>query len=137
MANPQNYRAYGLLLRKGKVLVSAEWIGSVYAWKFPGGGVEHGESAEEALVREFQEEATMGIAVGAELYDPGTRISPWTRKPYTPIYFLVSCDGEPEVPAHEPVELTFMNPEDVFASERVAGPEKIALRRALGLAGRD
>lgn len=135
MANPQNYRAYGVLLRAGRVMIAAEWIGRVFAWKFPGGGVELHESAEQALVREFAEETGLAIRVLAELHDPGTKISPWTRGPYTPVYFLVDGAGEPVVPAHETVEIDFKEPDEVLASELVAAPEKIALRRALQRAG--
>jgi 8-oxo-dGTP pyrophosphatase MutT (NUDIX family) len=134
MANPQNYRAYGLLLRRGRVLIAAEWVGRVFAWKYPGGGVEPGETAEEAVVREFVEETSLAVRVVAELDDPGTKISPWTGTPYTPVYFLVEGEGEPAVPAHEKVEVAFRDPVDVLASDLVAGPEKIALRKALGLA---
>jgi ADP-ribose pyrophosphatase YjhB (NUDIX family) len=133
MAHPQNYRAYGVLLRGGKVLIAAEWIGSVFAWKFPGGGVWPEESAEDAVRRELVEEASLEVAIIRELHDPGTRVSPWTRAPYTPIYFLIAADGEPLVPDGETVELSFMDPQQVLASELVAGPEKIALRKALGI----
>ncbi len=44
--HPENYRAYGVLMRDGRVMISAEYIGEVFAWKFPGGGVEAGETAE-------------------------------------------------------------------------------------------
>lgn len=131
MRHPQNYRVYGILVRGGKVLVAAEHVGQVFAWKFPGGGVEAGESARQALCREFLEEAGMNIRVVAELHDPGTRISPWTRLPYTPVYFLVESADEPVVPDHEEVEMTFMDPGDVLASDLVAAPEKSALRAAL------
>ncbi len=131
MANPQNYRAYGVLLRAGRVLVAAEWVGAVFAWKFPGGGVEDGETAQEAVIREFDEETGLAIRIIAELHDPGTRISPWTARPYTPIYFLVEADGEPRVPDHEHVEVDFKDPVQVLASALVADPEKDALRQAL------
>ncbi|MDR1024281.1 MAG: NUDIX domain-containing protein [Treponema sp.] len=36
-------------------------------WEFPGGKVEAGEGAEEALVREFQEEFSLSIEAGEEL----------------------------------------------------------------------
>ena len=131
MAHPQNYRAYGVLLRGGKVLISAEWIGSVFAWKFPGGGVWPEESAEEAVHRELMEEASLDVTIVRELHDPGTKVSPWTCAPYTPIYFLIAAEGEPVVPDGEKVELSFMDPEQVLASGLVADPEKVALRRAL------
>lgn len=136
MANPQNYRSYGVLLRSGRVLIAAEWVGPVFAWKFPGGGVELHESAEEALVREFDEETGLAIRVLDELHDPGTKISPWTARPYTPIYFLVEAEGEPVVPEHELVEIGFKDPLEVLGSELVAAPEKIALRLALDLSSR-
>lgn len=134
MANPQNYRAYGVLLRGGRVMIAAEWVGSVFAWKYPGGGVEPHETAEQAVVREFEEETGLAVRVVAELLDPGTRISPWTLRPYTPIYFLVEGEGEPLVPEHETVEIDFKDPADVLTSGLVAAPEKLALGLALRVA---
>ncbi|MDR0641655.1 MAG: NUDIX domain-containing protein [Treponema sp.] len=36
-------------------------------WEFPGGKAEEGEGAEDALIREFQEEFSLPIRVGEEL----------------------------------------------------------------------
>jgi 8-oxo-dGTP pyrophosphatase MutT (NUDIX family) len=135
MTHPQNFRAYGVLLRAGKVMIAAEYIAKTFAWKFPGGGVEPHETAEEALVREFVEETGLAVDVLEELHDPGTRISPLTRGPYTPIYYLVAGEGEPVVPAHENVEIMFMDPTQVLVSDLCPSAEKVALRRALEIAG--
>lgn len=133
MNNPQNYRAYGVLLCKHKVLIAAEHVANIFVWKYPGGGVGDAEAAEEAVLREFREEAAMEVRVIAELHDPGTLISPWTRAPYTPVYYLVDSDDEPQVPPGEEIEMKFMDPAAVLASDLVALPEKIALRAALTL----
>ena len=130
--HPENLRVYGILLRNGRVLIAAEYIAEVFCWKFPGGGVNDTESAEEALRREYREETGLEIAIGALLHAPGTLFSPWSRVNYTPMYWRITADGEPVVPDHEPVEIGFKDSEHVIASDIVAGPEKVSLRKALG-----
>jgi 8-oxo-dGTP pyrophosphatase MutT (NUDIX family) len=54
---------YGVVIEKGKVLLSKQWDG----YDFPGGGVEIGETVEEALVREYWEETGVKVKVGKVL----------------------------------------------------------------------
>ncbi len=129
--HPENFRAYGVLLRDSRVLISAEYVADVFCWKYPGGGVHADESAEQALAREYREETGLIVSIGALLHEPGTLFSPWSKRNYTPIYFAVSAEGEPAVPAHEPIEISFRDPAEVLASGLMAEPEKIALRKAL------
>lgn len=58
--------AVGVLLRgDGAFLLTSRPVGKVYAgyWEFPGGKLEAGETVEQALRRELQEE--IGITIGA------------------------------------------------------------------------
>ncbi|HVZ43290.1 MAG TPA: NUDIX domain-containing protein [Ramlibacter sp.] len=58
--------AVGVLIRPdGRFLLTSRPPGKVYEgyWEFPGGKVERGETVEEALRRELQEE--IGITIGA------------------------------------------------------------------------
>ena len=127
---PENLRVYGVLLRDSRVLVAAERVAGRDIFKFPGGAVEDGETPEAALIREFQEEGGLDVELERLLHVPGTLFSPWTRGEYTPIYYQVRGDGDPETPTHEPLELLFMDPEEAIRSGRMADPEILALRRA-------
>ena len=72
MAPPSGFRlvvAAVIAGEAGRVLVSRRPQGSHLAglWEFPGGGVEPGETAEAALVRELAEELGVEIAVAAPI----------------------------------------------------------------------
>jgi 8-oxo-dGTP pyrophosphatase MutT (NUDIX family) len=51
---------YGVLIENGKILLFKQWDG----YDFPGGGVEIGETINEALEREFWEETGLKIKIG-------------------------------------------------------------------------
>ena len=55
---------YGLLVEDGKVLLSKQYDG----YDFAGGGVELGETMQEALIREFFEETGFEIEVGEPIH---------------------------------------------------------------------
>lgn len=135
MGGPENLRAYGLLRRGGRLLVAREDVGPVRARKFPGGGVEPGETPEEALVREFREETGLRCRPRRLLHAPGTLLSPWTGRSYTPLYYAVEAPGEPAAPPGERLALLFAAPADLLDADDVAGPEKVAVRR-LGIGRR-
>ena len=88
-----NTRAYGIIIFKKKILVCNEIINNYHATKFPGGGVEEGETTEEALQREIHEELNLKSKIKFLVHAPGTLLSPWNNKIYTPIYYLVEVNG--------------------------------------------
>lgn len=54
----------GILIQDGKAFVAKRGSAGSYCgfWEFPGGKVERGESDEEALVREFNEEFSIIVS---------------------------------------------------------------------------
>lgn len=54
-------RVYGLLIHKNRLLISSEVYEGKQILKFPGGGLEFGESVVECLQREFKEELGVGV----------------------------------------------------------------------------
>ena len=64
-----NVRVYGILINEQKqVLVSDEYIRSMYITKFCGGGLEQGEGTRDCLKREFMEEMNLEVEVTNHIY---------------------------------------------------------------------
>lgn len=66
----------GAILRDGRLLTARRRNGA-YAgmWEFPGGKIEPGESSQDALRRELQEELGVEVEVGEPLHQPDG--NPW------------------------------------------------------------
>jgi ADP-ribose pyrophosphatase YjhB (NUDIX family) len=111
--HPDYLGAFGFLETEEGVLVvsNRRVIDGVEAavWDLPGGGVEKGETLEEALVREMREETALDVAVremlfvaeGERLRD-GRRIGVW-RSFFFRIEQLggtIDLSGEPDIVDH-------------------------------------
>lgn len=60
-----------ILVENGKVLCAQRGEGKslAYLWEFPGGKIETGETPQEALIRELQEELLIEVEVQSEKFD--------------------------------------------------------------------
>lgn len=56
-----NLRVYALIIERDSILVSRELIDGKYLYKFPGGGLQHGEGLIEGLQRESMEEMNQNL----------------------------------------------------------------------------
>ena len=84
-------RAAGILVHGDQILlVRHEKNGKSY-FLLPGGGVEFGESVEEALIREFKEEVGLSISVGPMVMVHDS-IPPNHHRQVLNIYFMVSSE---------------------------------------------
>lgn len=87
----------GIIHRDGKILVGQRRAGDRHPlkWEFPGGKVEYGETPQEALVRELEEELRIDATVGCELaryehdYPSGSRV-------HLLFFHVADFRGEPE-----------------------------------------
>jgi 8-oxo-dGTP diphosphatase len=129
----------GIILRGGRILIGQRRKDGRHSlkWEFPGGKVEHGESPQQALVRELAEELRIDAKVGIELaryeheYATGSRVHL--------LFFVVDeFSGEPEALVFEQicwVDLTGLLSVDFLAGDldfvrRLAGGD---FARQLGL----
>ena len=104
-----------------------------YGLKYPGGGAEKDESPEDALKREINEELSLECTIKFLLHSPGTLLSPWNNKLYTPIYYYIETKGNILVPKNEKITIDFLSPKEILSKENIANPEKKALKNLLKL----
>lgn len=65
-----NERAGAVILKDGQVLLLRRYVtGRGEYWVFPGGGVEEGETVEQAMVREVKEEVGLDVTEYRPLFD--------------------------------------------------------------------
>ncbi|MDP5273650.1 NUDIX domain-containing protein [Chengkuizengella axinellae] len=108
-----NFAGGCVVNEKGEILLQKR--GDKKAWGFPGGALELGESAEEAAIREIEEETGLSVQVD-ELIGIYTKYNdeyPNGDKAQT-ILFFFKCSikgGELVVDQKETLELKFIRPE--------------------------
>lgn len=88
-----SYRVAGICVQNGKVLLQKPANDTAFA--FPGGHVTFGETNEQTLIREFQEEIGTEVSVG-ELKWVGEIFFPWGDKSCHQIclYYIVEIQSD-------------------------------------------
>ncbi len=102
MKNTIRIRAAGILTKEDQILlVRHEKHGRSY-WLLPGGGVDYGESVDQALVREFQEECGLDVKIGP-LVLVHDSIPPDKHRQVLNLYFTVEHQGGELKAGEDPV----------------------------------
>jgi 8-oxo-dGTP pyrophosphatase MutT (NUDIX family) len=86
-------RVAGLIIRDGLVLLARHVKGGRSTYLFPGGGVEPGETAHEALMRELREEAGTACSVETLRYVVEAR-APDASRHIVQLLFEVRLEGD-------------------------------------------
>lgn len=113
-----------VIMREGRVLIAQRATGHLAGlWEFPGGKVDAGESAEEALEREIREELGCGVMVG-EAMSPVEHDYPELSIRLRPFWCAVG-EGEPVALEHAAIRWVergrLMEEELAPADVKVAG----------------
>jgi len=122
--------AAAIIVKKGKILIAKRREGK---WEFPGGRIEKGETPEECLKREIEEELMLGL----------TNIKFFTTVKYTYSFgevvlyvFIANCSGKIVMKEHEDVRwigLEELNNFDFMEADKKVIEEIIKRRKELGL----
>lgn len=121
--------AAGLIWRRGRVLICRRGPSKAHShlWEFPGGKLEPGETAQEALVRELQEE--LGIAVTPDCrIAQGRDVLPDGRQLHFHFVQGYLAQGEPRCSEHE--ALYWARPGELKGFQFCPADEKLALHLA-------
>ena len=96
-----------------------------------GGGLNKNENFLSGVYRELYEELSLKCTIKCLLHSPGTLLSPWNNKLYTPIYYYIQTIGNILVPENENITIDFLFPKEILIKNNVAEPEKKALKNLL------
>lgn len=93
-------RVYGILVDKGRILISHERYHGRRFTKFPGGGLELGESVIDCLKREFMEEMSVEI-IPSYLFHVTESVqisSFYPEDQVLALYYIVQCKDLEKIP---------------------------------------
>ncbi|WP_319543727.1 A/G-specific adenine glycosylase [uncultured Pseudodesulfovibrio sp.] len=105
--------ATGVLVHEGRFLIQKRQPDDVWPglWEFPGGGIEEGETPEQAVVREYMEEVELAVE---PIQTITTLVYTYTRYRVTMHCLLCRFAEEPREPVfNEAVEGGFMLPAEL------------------------
>ena len=92
-------RVTGVLIEEGQILILKQAVSNERAWSLPGGKVEKGESLEESMIREMEEETGLKTKIVKLLY---LCEKPEADPPVLHITFLLErVGGEIRLPSNE------------------------------------
>jgi 8-oxo-dGTP diphosphatase len=119
----------GIMEDNGRVLIGKRRPGKHMGgrWEFPGGKLEPGETPEEALARELEEELGVRARVGELLC-----VAAWEGDGLSLellVYRVTGFDGSPELREHQ--ELRWVAPADL-ASFDLADSDRSVARKLYG-----
>lgn len=104
-----NKRAGAIIIKDGKILLIHRFMKDWGEyWVFPGGGVDEGETIEQAMVREVMEELSLTVTESKLLFDV---FNPFTMGNHFPprqeYYFLITgFTGEVKLGGSEAEEMS-------------------------------
>ena len=110
-----NISVAGVAEKNGRFLIALRKPGTSIGvkWEFPGGKMEDGESPEQALVREFDEELSVGVRVGKKLCEGAFSNGP---KNYTLLAYQIELENE-DFTLTEHQEIMWAGKEDLKSLE--------------------
>ncbi len=121
--------AVALVRRQGRILLCQRAATAKYPlkWEFPGGKVEPGETAIQALERELHEELSIRATAGELFHRQTSEYS--DHGIFAVDYFFVDrWEGEPRNNVF--ADLRWVDPEDILSFDILEGNRDISLRLA-------
>jgi 8-oxo-dGTP diphosphatase len=111
--DPGRRGAVAVVVRGGRMLVirRARHVVAPGVYCFPGGGIEDGETEEEALVRELREEVGVSVAPRRKMWEC---VTPW--KVHLAWYLaVIAPDAVPTPNPREVESIHWLTPEEMAA----------------------
>jgi 8-oxo-dGTP diphosphatase len=103
---------------EGKFLIGKRNIFPKGMWVFPGGGVNYGETSEQAVIREIKEETGLDIKP-LELIKVEEMIVPENEVHRIIFFYKAKVIGGKEKPSTDIEELKWLTPEEIVRLENL------------------